>query len=111
MAHAEDDTSGEQAVQGRGLHRGQRDVPQRDGEQADSDVQALGPGECGGGAGDAALEEAVLPEPELFQARVVRGTGDGAEPLGGQLGRNTAPRAVTGSFLRFAHEKRGGVSS
>jgi hypothetical protein len=68
------------------LHRGERHVAERHRQDADADLQIVGPGECGGRGGDAAVEEAVLPEPELLEAGVVRRACDAAQPLGWVLG-------------------------
>ncbi len=44
-------------------------------------VQALGPGQGSGGAGDAAFLEAVLPQPQLVDARGISRLGYGAQFL------------------------------
>ena len=57
--------AGEQPGHGGDLHRGQRRVAQRHRQQPDAHPQPLGPGQRGGGRGQPALQEAVLPQPQL----------------------------------------------
>src|SRR6266702_65765 len=85
MADPYDDPLREQPGQRGGLHRGQRHVAQGYREQADADAQLLCPGQGGGRGRDAALLEAVLPEPQLGKARVVGGAGHVAQPFGREL--------------------------
>ncbi len=80
------DPPGEEPVERRDLHRGECDVAQRDGKEPDTDVETLGPGEGGRRGRDAALEEAVLPQPELVEAGLVGRARDRTEALGRELG-------------------------
>src|SRR3954469_11622134 len=86
MADTENRPPREHPVQGGRLHRRDGDVAQRHGQQADTDPHPLGPREGGSGGGDPALPEAVLPQPELFEPRLVREPGEGPQPLGRELG-------------------------
>src|SRR5690606_31971345 len=57
------------------------------------------PREDGGGAGEAALPEAVLPQPQFAEPGVVGGPGDGPEAFGGQLGAEHRTECRHGPFL------------
>jgi hypothetical protein len=60
-------------VQRGDLHRGQGDIAQRHRQEADTDAHPPRPGERRGRAGDATVEKAVLPQPQLIQSGVIRG--------------------------------------
>jgi hypothetical protein len=81
VADADRHPAGKQAVQHGCLHRGQRDVPQRDREHADPHPEPGRPGERRGGGGRGAAPEAVFPQPQLVQAPVLRRPDNLLQPL------------------------------
>jgi hypothetical protein len=86
VPEAGQEPAGEHPGQGGDLHRGQRGVAQRHRQQADADLQVLGPGQRGRGGGQAALGEAVLPQPQLVDAGVLGRAHDVSQVLGWGLG-------------------------
>jgi hypothetical protein len=74
--------AGEQPGHRGDLHRRQRRVAQRDRQQPDADLQPLAPGQRGRRGGQAALQEAVLPQPQLVDARRLGGLDDPPQILG-----------------------------
>ena len=99
MPDADPHPVGEQPVEGGHLHRGDGDVAQRDGQDADAHGETLGPGQRRRRHRDAALQEAVLPQPHLVEAGVVGRLGDGAQPLRRVLGAEDHPEPGHGIAL------------
>ena len=74
VAERDGEPAREQPGQRGQLHGGQRRVAERHRQQPDPDRDPLGPGQRRGGGGQPALEEAVLPQPQLVDAGRLRGT-------------------------------------
>ena len=76
-----DQPPGDGALQSGQLHRRQRDVAQRHGQQADADREVLGGRESQCRRGDATLGEAVLPDPQFIEACGFRESGNRPQPF------------------------------
>ena len=100
---AEAGAAREQPLDGRELHRGDRDVPERHRQDPDADAQPLGRGERGDQRRDAALLEAVLEDPQLLDARRLRSARRRTQPLGREARLEDHPHRCHGaSVLRVA---------
>ena len=87
-----DEPAGEQPGQRRDLHGRQRRVAQRRRHQAQADPQRAAPRQRRGRRGQAALQEAVLPQPQVIEAGGLgRRRRTRAAAPAGSCGRNTMP--------------------
>ena len=105
MAEAGDRPAAGQPVQRGDLHRGQGGITERHRHDADADAQPFGPGERGGRGRHPTGEKAVLPEPELLEAGLIGGAGDGAEAFGRVLRKDDGAEGGHAPILAVGYDK------